>query len=48
MDNSYEESGLSPERLDDEELFSKECVKEDDDLMLVDCLLREAYRDSGK
>ena len=41
MDESYNEYGFNAERLADEELFSKE-VGEDNDLILVDCLLREA------
>lgn len=42
MDNSYNESNFDTEQVDNELLFAREVVKEDDDLMLVDCLLREA------
>ncbi|MDD3107811.1 MAG: hypothetical protein PHV49_01175 [Alistipes sp.] len=43
MSQEYDENGLNAERLlEDEMLFSKEVVGDDDDLMLVDCLLREA------
>ena len=42
MDESYNEYGFNAERRADEELFSKEVVGEDNDLILVDCLLREA------
>ena len=43
MEDNYEECPFGPERLEDEELFSSEVVGEDVDLMLVDCLLREAF-----
>ena len=43
MEDNYEECPFGPERLEDEELFSSEVVGEDVYLMLVDCLLREAF-----
>ena len=48
MDESYNEYGFNAERLADEELFSKEVVGEDNDLILVDCLLREALNKKKK
>lgn len=48
MDESYNEYGFNAERLADEELFSKEVVGEDNDLILVDCLLREALNQKVK
>lgn len=43
MNDDYTERGLTDDKLEDEEMFSKEVVREDTDLMLVDCLLREAF-----
>lgn len=43
MDDNYEECQFGAEELEDEELFSREVVGDDVDLMLVDCLLREAF-----
>ena len=44
MNDQYEECGWTSEKLADEELFIREVLREDTDLMLVDCLLREAFR----
>ena len=44
MNDQYEECGWTSEKLADEELFIREVIREDTDLMLVDCLLREAFR----
>ena len=44
MNDQYEECGWTYEKLADEELFIREVIREDTDLMLVDCLLREAFR----
>ena len=43
MDDNYEECPFGAERLEDEELLSSEVVGDDVDLLLVDCLLREAF-----
>lgn len=42
MDLDYNQCGFSAERIEDEELFEREVVGEDDDLMVVDYLLRMA------
>ena len=44
MNDQYEECGWTSEKLADEEFFIREVIREDTDLMLVDCLLREAFR----
>ena len=44
MNDQYEECGWTSEKLADEELLIREVIREDTDLMLVDCLLREAFR----
>ena len=48
MNDQYEECGWTSEKLADEELFIREVIREDTDLMLVDCLLSAAFRCYGR
>lgn len=44
MNDQYEECGWTSEKLADEELFIREVIREDTDLMLVDCLAQRGFQ----
>ena len=44
MNDQYEECGWTSEKLADEELFIREVIREDTDLMLVDSLAQRGFQ----